>query len=274
MRFRLLLAALIGLAVAAPAAHAQQPGCASVTTAQGTATMDAYAATAPRAVGPAMVRLPAIALDGSATSPTLPAGPCQTIYRFAYPRTAGGPFRYAEVDWNTEGLPRGPNNAFTSAHFDFHFYLRPRHWVDHHLMCPSTNGRTCDEQETPYAQMQRFLRMPDARFVPRAYFPDTGSSIPMMGLHLLDGLATYTLDAVNHTPVLIYGTYDGKVLFSEASVTLQTLYDAVQAPDHELSFAYRSPAVVQGHTRWPTRFVVRYEPATQTFVAGFERFVR
>jgi hypothetical protein len=274
MALRALVVALTGLAIAAPAAHAQQQACASVTTAQGTATMDAYAATAPHAVGPAMVRIPAIALDGSATSPTLPVGPCQTIYRFAFAPTTGGPYRYAEVDWNTEGLPRGPNNAFISPHFDFHFYLRPRRWVDHRLMCPSTNGRTCDEQETPYAQMQRFLRIPDARFVPRAYFPDTGSSIPLMGLHLLDGLATYTVDAVNHTPVLIYGTYDRKVLFSEASVTLQTLNDAVTAPGHQLSFAYRPPRVVQGHTRWPTRFVVRYEPATQTFVAGFQRFVR
>jgi hypothetical protein len=226
------------------------------------------------------VRIPPIAFTGPGESSTLPVGPCQTIYRFDF-STVGAqrgatatPFSYVEVDWNTEGVPRGPNGAFASPHFDFHFYLRSRAAVDHHTMCVSTNGRTCDQQRTGYAQMRRFLDLPPAPFVPRGYFPDVGSSIPMMGLHLLDGRFDYTLDSVNHHPTLIYGTFDGRVLFAEASVTLFTLQDAMTAPGGAISFPYRQPQHVRGALPWPTRFVIRYERGSGTFRVGFERFRR
>jgi hypothetical protein len=225
-----------------------------------------------------LVEIPAIAFDGPGRSGTLPAGPCQTIYRFAFPdiEARGGakpsPYAYAEVDWNTEGLPRGPNDSFSSPHFDFHFYLRPRAVVERRLRCPSSDGRTCDPLRTGYRQMRRFLDLPRPAFLPPGYFPDPGSSIPAMGLHLLDRRAAYTVAAVDHRPTLIYGTFGGKVLFSEASVTLLTLQDAMAEPDHELSFRYRQPRRVRGHVAWPTRFVVRYRPRTGTFLAGFARF--
>jgi hypothetical protein len=285
----LVLAAVVGV----PAGQAQAqaaPGCTAVDTAAGSAQMDAYTAAAPvtarqadrRAGMPASVTvaLPVIAFDGPGSSPSLPVGPCQTIYRFAYPpiQVARGaartPFAYAEVDWNTEGLPRGPNNAFTSPHFDFHFYLRPRHWVDTHTMCPSANGRTCNEITTPYAQMRRFMDIPAAWLLPVGFFPDTGSEIPMMGTHILDGKATYTVDAVNHTPVLIYGSYAGAMLFAESSVTLFTLQDAMTAPGHQVTFAYPSPSRVANGRPWPTRFVIRYLEATGGFTASFEGFRR
>jgi hypothetical protein len=303
LRSSTLLATVVAVlaAVAAPVAGAQAPGatdpataaCAGIGTAAGAAQMDAYTAAAPvtarqvdrRAGLPESVTIavPAIAFSGPGTTTSLPVGPCQTIYRFAYPAiqiargTTRTPFAYAEVDWNTEGLPRGPNNSFSSAHFDFHFYLRPRAWVDRHTMCPSANGRTCNEQTTPYAQMRRFMDLPAAPFLPVGFFPDTGSEIPMMGTHILDGEATYTVDAVDHHPTLIYGTYAGAMLFAEASVTLDTLQDAMTAPGHQVTFAYRSPARVRNGRPWPTRFVIRYEPATGGFTAafmGFRRFPR
>lgn len=225
-----------------------------------------------------MVDIPPIAFRGPGVASTLPVGPCQTIYRFAFPRIQdpGGhrasPYRYAEVDWNTEGLPRGPNGSFSSPHFDFHFYLLPRKQVDRRTRCISTNGRTCDPRRTPYAPMRRLLEVPPAAFLPSGFFADPGSAIPGMGLHLLDGRATYTVEAVDHHPTLIYGSVAGKVLFSEASVTLQTLQDAMAAPGHELSFPYRQPRRVAGDAAWPTRFVVRYRPESRTFSAGFAGF--
>jgi hypothetical protein len=291
-----LVAALgLALAVATPSSLGQATGvaaaaCTAVDPTAGAAQMAAYtAAAAPtarqvdrRSGLPASVTiaLPVIAFDGPGSSPSLPVGPCQTIYRFAYPSIAIArastrtPFAYTEVDWNTEGLPRGPNNAFTSGHFDFHFYLRPRAWVDRHTMCPTANGRTCNELTTPYAQMRRFMDVPPARFLPVDFFPDTGSEIPMMGTHSLDGRATYTVDAVDHHPTLIYGSYDGAMLFAESSVTLDTLQDARDAPGHQVTFAYRSPARVRNGRPWPTRFVVRYLPATGGFSASFEGFRR
>jgi hypothetical protein len=288
-----ILIIVLALAAAGPAHGAAAdptPGCATPDGAAQAGLIQAYkdagafrarqvgAPPGPR--GGVTVRLPPLAFTGPGQSPTLPVGPCQTIYRFDFspvqaPRRATpSPFRYVEVDWNTEGVPRGPNGAFASPHFDFHFYLRSRAAVDHHTMCVSTNGRTCDPQRTGYAQMRRFLTLPAAPFVPRGYFPDVDSSIPMMGLHLLDGAFDYTLDRVNHHPTLIYGTFDGRVLFAEASVTLFTLQDAMTAPGHAISFPYRQPERVRGNLPWPTRFAIRFEPGTGTFRVGFERFRR
>lgn len=223
------------------------------------------------------VEVPPIRLTGAGRSATLPVGPCQHIYRFQFEnvRAPGGavpsPFRYVEVDWNTEGRPRGPNNSFTSPHFDFHYYLRPRRWVDMNTMCGSSNGKTCDPFKTSYAQMRRFLTLPPPAFVPASYAPEVESSIPMMGLHLLDRTFDYTVHNVDHHPTLIYGTFDGKVLFAEASVTLATLQDAIAAPGQVVSFPFRQPRAVQGGVPWPTRFTIRYLPSG-TFRAAFERF--
>ena len=224
------------------------------------------------------VEIPRIEFTGPGTSTTLPAGPCQHIYRYQFakvraPRgTTASPFRYAEVDWNTEGLPRGPNNAFVSPHFDFHYYLRSQRFVDKRTRCTSSNGRTCDPLLTSYRQMLCFLRMPGRRFVPAAYGPDTGSSIPKMGLHLLDRTFDYTVDSVDHHPTLIYGTFNREVLFAEASVTLQTLQDAIAAPDHIVSFRYLQQRRVQGGVPWPSRFEIEYLPATGGFRAAFTDF--
>jgi hypothetical protein len=284
-----VLMLVLGVAIApAPTEQAvAAAGCNGVSLPGGSRLINAYARaggfptvqsnTADGVPARVSVEIPQIRFTGSGRAATLPVGPCQHIYRFRYEkvRAPGGatpsPFRYLEVDWNTEGLPRGPKNSFVSPHFDFHFYLRPRRVVDAKTMCRSSDGKTCDPFKTSYAQMRRFLRMPAPPFIPKSYAPDVGSSIPMMGLHLLDRTVDYTVRHVDHHPTLIYGTFDGKVLFAEASVTLATLQDAVAAPGHAVSFRFRQPRIVQGAVPWPTRFTVQYLPSG-TFRAGFERF--
>jgi hypothetical protein len=275
----------IGTAPAGRAAAAG--GCDAVSLPGGSRLMDAYSRAgdfpavqtnaADGVPAGVSVEIPPIRFTGPGRSATLPVGPCQNIYRFQFEnvRAPGGaaasPFRYVEVDWNTEGRPRGPNNSFISPHFDFHYYLRPRHWVDMNTMCVSSNGKTCDSFKTSFTQMRRFLTLPPPAFIPASYAPEVESSIPMMGLHLLDRTFDYTVHNVDHHPTLIYGTFDGKVLFAEASVTLATLQDAIAAPGHVLSFPYRQPRAVQGGVPWPTRFTIQYLPGG-TFRAGFEGF--
>ena len=241
---------------------------------QGTQENDADGVTAS-----VMVEIPAIEFTGEGRSATLPTGPSQYIYRFhnsaiAAPDGSDQPFAYVEIDWNTEGEPRGPNGSFASPHFDFHFNMLTMDEMQRELTCVSSNGKTCDGLLTDYEQMRRFQAMPDAQYVPDLYRPDVGSAIPQMGLHLLDMTVTYTVDAVNHTPVLIYGTFDGQVIFAEASVTLFTLQDAVAAPDHRLSFAFRQPAAFMRTIDWPTEFVIEFLPDTGGFLAGFTGFER
>ncbi len=282
-----LLATLNLDGTTAPVAGAAEPtpACATVEPAAQAALMNAYreAGTYPAVQtdtshgtpSAVSVTVPPIAFTGPGQSSTLPTGPCQTIYRFDYPRiqTPHGEaplFKYAEIDWNTEGLPRGPEGSFVSPHFDFHFYLRPKSWVDSHLRCGSSNGRTCDPQKTSYAQMRRFLAAPPATDVPPGYFPGVESSIPDMGLHSLDGRVDYSIEEVNHHPVLLYGSFDGELLFVEASVTQYNLQDLIEAPSHTLSYVYRQPSRYE-QPSWPTRFTLTFNPATSSITAGFTR---
>jgi hypothetical protein len=112
-------------------------GCSGTSLAGGSRLMDAYARAgeyptvqtnmAEGVPARVSVEIPPIRFTGPGRSATLPVGPCQHIFRFKFDNVrapdgeAPSPFRYLEVDWNTEGLPRGPNNSFTSPHFDFHF---------------------------------------------------------------------------------------------------------------------------------------------------------
>ncbi|MGN6258074.1 MAG: hypothetical protein ACTHN3_10050 [Solirubrobacterales bacterium] len=252
--------------------------CEATTLHQGTKMIQAYRRAgkfpAVQASHEVWVEVPPIHFTGEGSSSTLPSGPCQHIYRFRFPRirAAAGrpsPFRYVEVDWNTEGKGRGPHESFVSPHFDFHFYLPPRKAIDARTKCGSSNGKTCDPFLTGYAQMRRFLRLPPPAYVPSTYRPDVDSSIPLMGMHLLDTHFTYTVPYVNRHPVLLYGTFDGKVEFAEASVTLQTLQEAVEAPERAVSFRFRQPRRVRRGVPWPTRFSLEYLPETGAFRAGF-----
>ncbi len=224
-----------------------------------------------------LVDIPKISFTGAGQSATLPVGPCQNIYRFAYSDVTSdagepGSFAYAEIDWNTEGLPRGPNGSFASPHFDFHFYMLPRTDVEKQMACVSTNGRTCDPLKTDYETTKLFENLPDGSFIPPSYRADPGSAIPAMGLHLLDTDFDYTLENVNHYPTLIYGTFDGKVVFAEASVTLFTLQDAVNSPNHQISFPFRQPKAFATDIDWPTEYMIQYLPETGGFRTGFVGF--
>ncbi|MEJ7837750.1 MAG: hypothetical protein WKF81_02985 [Thermomicrobiales bacterium] len=146
--------------------------------------------------------------------------------------------------------------------------------MERDVTCISSNGKTCDALLTDYDQMRRFQDMPEAKYIPDLYRADVGSAIPMMGLHLLDMTMEYTVDAVNHYPVLIYGTFAGRVIFAEASVTLFTLQDAVAAPDHRLAFPFRQPAAFAEGIDWPTEFVIEYLTETAGFRVGFTGFQR
>lgn len=55
--------------------------------------------------------------------------------------------------------------------------------------------------------------------MPDNYMTDPLSYITEMGLHHLDKLMTYTVDNVNLNPVILYGSFEGDVLFFEGSIT-------------------------------------------------------
>ena len=219
------------------------------------------------------VQVPKLDVSADGVAKRLPLGPCQHIYRFDYRSlgNSGAPFEYVEVDWNTEGKPRGPNNSFVTPHFDFHFYLLPRAQVDQAMQCESSNGRTCDPFLTSYDRTRRFLEMPAPERLPSSYKPDVDSSIPEMGLHHLDFANEYTVSYVDHHPTLLYGSFGGQIAFLESSVTPVTLRDAINSSSHTVKFPLAQPPTCPAE-RWPSDFTVRYLPRSEGFEVAFAGF--
>ena len=132
----------------------------------------------------------------------------------------------------------------------------------------SSDGKTCDGSLSEYDQIRRFQSLPDANKVPDLYWADVGYAIPAMGFHLVDYTIDYTVDTNDHYLTIIYGTFDGEIIFLEASVTLQTLQDAVRAPSQQVSLAVRQPSQKPSST-WPTSFDVVHDANTGGFTAKF-----
>jgi hypothetical protein len=207
----------------------------------------------------------------------LPTTPQSSIYRFKYIDISADtkpafPFQYVEVDWNTEGAPRGPNGSFITPHYDFHFYLKDRTEVEKEMDCMGA-GKTCDAQQTGYHQMRHFLDLPPDRFIPEKYFPDNDSSIALMGMHTLDGSFNYTVDNVNHNPVIIYGTFDGEVTFLEVSMTLYGFQDAIKAAQkgEKKEWMILQPKSY-AYPWWATKVSLEYLPKSKTFAVEFNGF--
>jgi hypothetical protein len=215
--------------------------------------------------------------DSIAKNSLLPTTPQSSIYRFKYLDISAAtkpafPFRYVEVDWNTEGAPRGPNGSFITPHYDFHFYLKDRAYVEKRMEC-MTVGKTCDSQKTGYSQMRHFLDLPPDRLIPEKYFPDNDSSIAAMGLHNLDGSFDYTVDNVNHNPVIIYGTFDGELAFLEVSMTLYGFQDAIKAAQkgQKLTWNILQPKAY-AYPWWATEVSLEYLPESKSFAFEFNGF--
>jgi hypothetical protein len=215
--------------------------------------------------------------DSITENSLLTTTPQSSIYRFKYLDISADtkpafPFRYVEVDWNTEGAPRGPNGSFSTPHYDFHFYLKDRAYVEKRMEC-MTVGKTCDSQKTGYAQMQHFMDLPPDRFIPEKYFPDVDSSIAAMGMHNLDGSFDYTVDNVNHNPVIIYGTFDGELAFLEVSMTLYGFQDAIKAgrKGQKMTWNILQPKAY-AYPWWATKVSLEYLPASKSFAFEFNGF--
>jgi hypothetical protein len=72
---------------------------------------------------------------------------------------------------------------------------------------------------------------------------------------------------------MLYGSYDGKIVFAEASVTIFNLANVKAARDQTLSWSYPQPTKFASETGWPTTFTLTYLPATDQFEAAFTGFV-
>lgn len=129
-------------------------------------------------------------------------------------------FDHIVINWNEHGHP--PFLLFSEPHFDFHFYTIS----------------VSEQQAVPaYAPGSPHDLLPAAPFWPSGFVPTPGG-VAGMGKHWVDLLHPVTPGSFTHT--MIYGSYNGKIHFTEPMITrafLQTGRDVTMAYGQPAQFA-------------------------------------
>lgn len=164
------------------------------------------------------------------------------------------PFKHLILDWEPHGHP--PAGVFTVPHFDFHFYMI------------SPDDRLAIPQPSP-SSMAMFNLAPSPGYLPADY-TIPGAPVAQMGTHWLDHTMPElppTLQPFTH--VLIYGSYNGKVVFLEPMATRDFL-----ASGTEVHKAIKQPLNYdQPGKYYPTRYNVYTSAETNKIYFIMDQFV-
>jgi len=130
------------------------------------------------------------------------------------------PFQFVGLDWNPSGhIPPG---IYDLPHFDMHFYTVSK--AERDAIVPS---------DPQYAEKAGHFPIPSqipAGYADLATLGQTtpeAAAVPLMGMHWVD-VASPELNGSTFTETLIYGSWDGEVIFVEPMITrafLQTRPD-------------------------------------------------
>lgn len=182
---------------------------------------------------------------------TAPLGGIETIIPLP-PEATSMPFNHLAINWQPAGHP--PLGIYNRPHFDVHFYMLDMQ--QRNAMLPS---------DPQFAA--KVARQPIASAVPPNYVSD-GIGIPRMGSHWNDRNAPEH-HGQKFTHTLIYGFFDGQMVFIEPMVTKEFL-DAKTSVTVDLSVPAQYPA--PGF--YPTRYAIRYAAQRRQHRVELLSFVR
>jgi hypothetical protein len=147
------------------------------------------------------------------------------------------PFQHVVVQWNPGG--HEPPGMYDLPHFDFHFYT-----IDN-------AARLAISPKDP-AFEQKSVNQPGAEFIPAGYILPAPVAIPTMGVHWLEA-KTPELNGGTFTQTLIYGSWDGRMIFVEPMITQAFLMKKETLVKELPAAAKYSPAGLH-----PTHYAIRW----------------
>ncbi len=168
-------------------------------------------------------------------------------YRLALPaQKTGTPYNHISLDWASHG--HSPDGIYNTAHFDMHFYM------------------ISEAEQDAIVMDEKMQRVPEAKFLPPAdrYFSPPGEGVPGMGKHWADLASPELSQGKPFTVTLVYGTYDGKVIFHEPMIAHAWLNTRPAAFDTVVSMA--QPAAFAKAARYPNQYRVRYDAGTSLYI--------
>jgi hypothetical protein len=157
-------------------------------------------------------------------------------------------FKHIMLNYNPHGHP--PEKIFDVPHFDFHFY-------------------TITEEERARITVQgedvaRSNKQPAAEFVPEGYVSVPNSAIPRMGAHWINPLSG-EFHGQPFTRSFLYGSYNGHLIFGEPMITKAFLETKPNVTE-----LIKLPAKYERSAYYPTKYSVRYDPATKEYTIALE----
>lgn len=198
----------------------------------------------PTAIG---VTFDEAALDGLPAD--APHGQLGTEYVLALPPEAGATaFDHVLMNWNPHG--HQPSTIYDVGHFDFHFY--------------TINQQERTQITAKGDDLAKTQRRPPAEFVPEGYVYAPNSEEPQMGAHWIDPVS-HEFHGQAFTRSLLYGSYDGQIIFVEPMITRAYLLTKPQ-----VSEPLKLPAKYSKPGYYPTRYSVRYDQVKKEYTVALE----
>lgn len=162
------------------------------------------------------------------------------------------PFNHIGLNWNPHGhIPEG---IFDVPHFDMHFYMIS---VAEQMAIPAWSPDTD----------AAFNLYPPEGYMPADYFtpPGDATAEPQMGKHWLP---INLGDFLPFSKIMIYGSYNGNVIFVEPMITLDYLLS-----NEESSTSYSQPEHFAKAGNYPTKYNIYHDAATGNTYVTLSEFV-
>lgn len=167
---------------------------------------------------------------------------------------AAAGFDHVLFDWNAVG--HEPHELYSKPHFDVHFYL-----ID------SASRKAMNPSDPEFEA--KGLKEPAADLIPVDYISPPGNIVvPEMGTHWLDRHAP-ELNGQPFSQTMLYGFYDGKMIFIEPMLTIEYL-----KTNPNLVQELKQPKRFERPGYYPTRYVIRADEAEDGYVIAIEGLKR
>jgi|GEM_PF-467477 len=186
-------------------------------------------------------------VNGDPSGIVMPDGLSTFEYELPLPSVNPTAYQHVTLNWNPGG--HEPPHLYEIPHFDFHFYLIDR-----------ASRLGIDPARPDFAE--RAARVPDPALVPDRYFLPLPEAVPAMGVHWLDAAAP-ELNGEIFSRTMIFGSWDGEVIFSEPMITRDFLMSKPA-----LTFEIPSAARAPGSGPLPESYTVRWDPDAREYRVG------
>ena len=212
------------------------------------------------------VALSEAALTGLPQTPNHPS-PSAAMLMLAVPAEAAAVgVDHVMLDWNPAG--HEPDHVYTLPHFDFHFYTIST--AEQMAIVPS------DAQFN-----ERASKLPESDYVPNGYvsahaamgIPAPAATIPMMGLHWIEGAAP-ELHGQTFTGTFLYGSYNGGFIFFEPMITKAYIESVKFAPAYTLAAPVKLPAKYSRPGYHPTRYTIQWNEEAKEYRIALDALVK